>query len=439
MNNGQYGNVEQEFWMLASRIPGGIIQCAVDEPLTICQISEGFLSLFGYTREEIDQLFQNSLLAMICTEDREQVCQQTGFGGLNNKTCELEYRVKRRDGCYLWVSDRRKLIQEPDGKNYYYCILLDIDQSKRAYHDLYLSLERHRIIMDQTNEIIFELDFEKDIATFSSTWEKKFGYQPITTNFSKKIHKNCHVHPEDLPAFFKFLHNYNDADPYVEGEFRIFQKSGQYIWCRIRATMQHESTGEPIKAVGVITDIDKERNKAQQLLEYAQRDPLTGLYNKMTAQNLVEDYLAKCNQKEICALLILDVDNFKQVNDTQGHPFGDEVLVNAAEKIKGLFRKSDILGRIGGDEFLIFMKGIPDEAFAGLRAQSLVDMFCNIATLGQENLLLSCSVGVAISPQDGTDFLQLFKNADHALYQAKKRGKNNHYIYQQHKDIQVLL
>ena len=166
--------------------------------------------------------------------------------------------------------------------------------------------------MDQTNDIIIEWDIEQDTMEYSPNWEKKFGYQPLQTAVSKSILNNSHILPEDQNTFLDMLGRLKRGDHYVEAEIRLRQKEGSYIWCRIRFTAQKDAAGKPVKAVGVIIDIDREKRSVQKLLEQAQRDTLTKLYNKGTSEKLIEEMLP--SGEEISALLIIDIDDFKLVN-----------------------------------------------------------------------------------------------------------------------------
>ena len=154
---------------------------------------------------------------------------------------------------------------------------------------------------------------------------------------------------------------------------------------------------------------------------------MTKIYNARTARQQAETYLRHFT--EGCALLIVDLDDFKQINDHYGHMFGDEVLVKAAETIKNLFRSLDIVGRIGGDEFLVLMKDISDQEIVRKRCEQLNEEFHEIYKehLGENRL--SCSIGVAFSPSHGDSYVELFHCADKALYEAKALGRDQYVFY----------
>jgi diguanylate cyclase (GGDEF)-like protein len=142
-------------------------------------------------------------------------------------------------------------------------------------------------------------------------------------------------------------------------------------------------------------------------LEKAERDTLTKLYNKGTAQSLIQQHL-EMHPNSLSALMIVDIDNFKQINDRLGHLFGDAFLSEAAERIQRLFRSSDIIGRIGGDEFIVLMRDIGSKKLALHKAEEIIRAFGEIRTGGLEEIHVSCSVGIAFWPGDGQNFADLY-------------------------------
>lgn len=159
------------------------------------------------------------------------------------------------------------------------------------------------------------------------------------------------------------------------------------------------------------------------LIHLSEIDPLTSVFNKETTQKLIDQKLK--NHEHFC-FLILDVDDFKSVNDNYGHAVGDKVLKNLSDLFKNHFRQTDIVGRIGGDEFIIL---IEDEHIAESRIQSLLQKVNALKIEELQGFKLSISVGMAFAPSNGTTFMELYRHADHALYQTKRTGKNNYKIY----------
>lgn len=302
-------------------------------------------------------------------------------------------------------------------------------QAQQVREGLRLSLERHQIIMAQTNDIIFELDFTNDTLACSPKWEERFGYPHIVNQAGTQILENSHIHPDDLPELRKKLDQFRTGSRYLEMEARISNAAGQYTWSRLRATAQQDKHGNTIKLVGVIIDIDQEKRISQALQDEAARDPLTKLYNRKASRSQIDAYLAERKPNEQAALLVLDLDNFKDVNDRYGHMYGDAVLSQASTEISRFFRGNDVISRIGGDEFLILMKNIPGPALVEARCRDLIAAVQRLHHEEGEGPLLSCSVGVALVPEHGTTYQDLFQRADRALYSAKTQNKGCFIFY----------
>lgn len=407
----------------------GISQCKNDQWYTIQYVNDGFVAIFGYNQEELKEKFQNRFSELIYPEDRLPVASQIHKQLQTGTVIELEYRMITKDGRIIWVLDKCQSIMGEDGLEYFNCVLIDITQSKLEQEKLRLTMERNQIIMDQTNDIIFEWDMDKDTFTFSSNFVMKFGYHPISEQARDRIEMASHILPEDIPKIVKLMKDVRSGQSYGEVELRCANAEGQYIWFRIRATTQFDSAGKPIKVVGVILDIDNEKRRAQDLIEKAERDTLTNLYNKNAGSRRIQHIVENQKPPKLSAMLIIDLDNFKQVNDSRGHMFGDAVLVEIATQLQKLFGSEDIVARIGGDEFLVFISNAHDKKAIIERAADIVRLFRGAFSEHLDDYPLSCSIGIACCPEDGTNYQDLFKRCDRALYYAKAQGKNRFELF----------
>ncbi len=419
-----------EYQVFLDNLPGGVQQCLNDGFFTMLEVNQGFLDLFGYSREELQTNFQNRYLNMIHPEDRQKILEETANQLQRGKKVSYTYRALCKDGTYKWVQDNGQLVYGTGGPERFLCVMLDITEVKKAREELRLLLERHQIILDQATDIIFEWDALTDTVTCSPSWSSKFGYESIRSNIVREKSWKRLVHPDDIDRLLE------SAGPLRQGkdithcsvELRIKNTQGSYIWCRIRLASQYDQDGGIIQAVGVITDIDAEKRLIDDLRHRAEHDALTGLYNRDEVEKQVERYLSQ-NPAECCALLMIDTDDFKLINDTQGHLFGDSVLSELAVEMRKLTRASDIVGRIGGDEFAIFLKNVASEEAVLNKATQFLEVFRKLFRKDEQLMRVTCSVGVAIYPDDGQDFQSLYYSADQALYQAKNKGKNQFVLY----------
>ncbi len=180
----------------------------------------------------------------------------------------------------------------------------------------------------------------------------------------------------------------------------------------------------------VINIIDKIKSseKSKELGEKADTDLLTSLNNKLATERKIKEWMER-NPEDQGLMFVLDIDNFKKINDTLGHAFGDEVLRSLGHQIGSTFRATDVIGRTGGDEFTIFLKHLNEEALLEREARKLCNFFKNFQAGEYVKYMATASIGAAVFPKDGKDFESLYKAADKALYIAKKRGKNQLAFY----------
>lgn len=284
--------------------------------------------------------------------------------------------------------------------------------------------ERYRIILEQSSDTIFEWDIQQDTLLFSSNWSKIFGAEPIRQGVSKRLSLSANIHPEDLKIFQDLMVRAKQGETDLETEFRLRKKEGGFQWYKMQATTQMDECGKAIRTIGILTNIHEEKIKFQKLIEKAEKDPLTELYNNRAAKSQIETELNENGQEFRHAFLIIDLDNFKQINDTQGHLYGDAVLTEFSKEVRKIFRNTDIVSRIGGDEFLVFLKEIPNQSVVLHKAEEIKEIFQKgiFGKYGQYHV--SVSIGISLYPKDGTSYSELYEKADRALYFAKDKGKD---------------
>jgi diguanylate cyclase (GGDEF)-like protein/PAS domain S-box-containing protein len=417
---------------LTSNIPGGVYRCRIEnERYFLYFVSSGCLNFLGYENHEFKRFFNRNLIELIYEKDRERITNEIREQLSKYNKYNVEYRIKKKDGSIVWLLDNGQIVKNRNGKLYSYNVVINITESKTIQEEHRLSEERYRIIVSQTEDIIFEWNIRKDDVHFSGNWKNKFNYKPVIINISQKIYKTDNIHKDDIKKLGKILNDIIYGEVYKETEIRIKKNTNEYIWCKIRITAMFDENGNILKAIGIIIDIDEEKRKAEELLYKAQRDSLTGLYNKGTAQSMVEEYIKNEGKNVNGALFLIDIDNFKTVNDTLGHLAGDSVLTNISSMFSEIFQENSIVGRIGGDEFIIYLKNINSEELICEKAEELVNGFRSNFAKEILNYKVSGSVGIAKYPEHGKSFKELFINADKAAYLAKNKGKDNYCIFEE--------
>lgn len=211
----------------------------------------------------------------------------------------------------------------------------------------------------------------------------------------------------------------------------ICEKSdGTSCWQRLSLRMFLDIDTKDLKGFCYVTDIDEKKREEISLKNKSERDPLTMLYNKTASEEKIKALLSDKEFVVGGVFMIIDLDRFKQINDNYGHPFGDKVLVDTARGFMRCFRDTDIVGRIGGDEFCVFLYGIRSQKNIHEIAKRLCEISRNIP-FPDKNFSPSCSIGISISDGD-KDFKELYKEADEALYRVKNSGRNGYEIYDFH-------
>lgn len=404
--------------------------CHYDESFTLIRFNEHVPLLVGYSRKEIHDRFNDCLLELIVPEDRARIQSEFRKQFQKGNFAEVEYRIQRKDGSTIWVMDRSVLRVGGDGKEYMNSLLTDITESRMEYEDLKNRLHRYEIILTQTENVLFDWDAKADRIEFSETWNKLFKFPPAFHSLKRILRDGDYFHPDDFPLFLDKLSLLRKESDYEVVDVRISVAGGYYIWCRFRATAIRDAEGNLDHVYGVIINVDSDKRAEAHLQTEAERDGLTKLLNKKVARRRAEEYFFQFPEGTQCAMLIIDLDNFKHVNDHYGHMFGDTVLIQVSKEISKMFRDQDIVARIGGDEFMVLMRGINDRTILANRCLRLLNIFTGLFRNGNEKLPISCSIGIALAPEHGTTYFDLFNKADQALYQVKNKGKNSFAFYE---------
>ncbi|MCU7934407.1 MAG: EAL domain-containing protein [Candidatus Thiodiazotropha sp. (ex Dulcina madagascariensis)] len=231
-------------------------------------------------------------------------------------------------------------------------------------------------------------------------------------------------------AFYEELWHQVIEKGHWEGEIWNRRKNGQIYPELLRIASVKRSNGEVTAYVATFSDATEKRRHEQQLRKLAYNDTLTGLHNRTAFLETFEHVLAHAQRRHFrCALLYLDLDRFKKINDTLGHEVGDKVLVESAKRLQQGIRSEDEVARLGGDEFIIMLEDIRDQDTPARVARKIISLLGQPITLDPHLLHVTASVGIAVFPEDGGDVTTLLKNADAAMYMAKREGRNGFHYF----------
>ncbi|MFC4158308.1 putative bifunctional diguanylate cyclase/phosphodiesterase [Chitinimonas lacunae] len=347
-------------------------------------------------------------------------------------------RLQSRTGHLLEVS--LHAVAMGDGRRYW-LTLRDVTTHKAAEQALRKSQEQLRAALDSSHMALYDVAANgRGTWTISPEYARILGEDPETFVVTGESWEE-RLHPDDREmAVQTYADHYRGKTDFYLNEYRQRTRLGNYRWLQARGSfVGQREDGRPERLVGVIIDITEQKEAQRRIAELANFDPLTGLANRnLLNERLGQALLAAERDRKRLALMFLDLDRFKTLNDTLGHSAGDRVLAQAADRLKKLVRRADILARLGGDEFVIVLTGI-DHALDAVRVAegALLELALPFdiddgnapsdATIGM--FTTSGSIGISVYPDDGRDAETLVRNADTAMYQAKSAGRNNYKFY----------
>lgn len=384
--------------------------------------------------ENVPEDIQN--FAMIHEEDKECVMKCFYQIELGEKEAYCEYRLIGKGYRNRWFS--MKLVTIFDD---HHCprkavgILHDISEQKELEQlaDKESTL-RETILKDAIDFYVIDLTRNQFVEGHEN-WKKDMLIPSDDFDAVNHWIETEYIHPDDIAEFEEVVNRERLLNRFHSGRLRdrityrrrVERGSTQYIWVNTTLHLLRSKVTQDIIAICNIQNVTEEKEKEVQLIKQAQKDLLSGMLNKITTQKMIMEYLDE-HPDESCAFFLIDIDNFKNVNDTLGHAKGDEVIHEISQRIISLFRSDDILGRIGGDEFVVFMKHTPKDV-AERKAILLCEALRMELSNTKECVLVSATIGIALSPTDGLDFITLYQHGDEALYRIKNEGKNNYGFY----------
>lgn len=290
--------------------------------------------------------------------------------------------------------------------------------------------EQYKTYASLSGEVLLDYDCESDALSLSGRFSDHFDGDTVVNHPLSEEIMNRYVYPGDREALENAIRAVSQEAPTIKIDLRLLTIRGWYEWYEgvVRTLWSGESPGKCVRALGKLTNIDQAVRETCRLREQATRDVLTGLLNRVETERCVRQRLME-SEDVGGALLYIDIDDFKEINDTRGHGYGDDVLRKMGQAIHGNIRETDIAGRIGGDEFIIYLDRVrSDEGIVG-NVERLISVMRQGVYVRSERALISVSVGVARFPQDGTRYEVLLEKADQAMYTAKYSGKGCYAFY----------
>ncbi|WJG29097.1 EAL domain-containing protein [Vibrio furnissii] len=305
-------------------------------------------------------------------------------------------------------------------------------------------LQQLKVVLNSSNDGIWQWDLLANRLSWNGRLTKMLKLADTSDAINPQVLLN-RVHPDDRPAFEEMLQTYLDVSEPFKCILRLRRDDGHYIWVQLSGAVIHNTQGRPIRLVGSMTDITEQQESADKIHQMAYYDGLTGVANRRKLMEVIEHHIQQY-PNSTKAVMMMDLNRFKIINDTFGHQVGDALLCHVAEALQQTLRAEDIIGRFGGDEFVFFCD-VQNDYQAHELANRLLRAVKRPMQYDNMELVGEASIGVAFYPQHGVDGDELIKNADVAMYRAKQLGggevvlfnSNMHEPFKTHLRIEHLL
>ena len=338
-----------------------------------------------------------------------------------------EYRVVKRDGSILYWHHSATLLPGAGGQPTL-CIgtITDVSGRRQIEEALRLSEKRYRTLFERNLAGVYRSTLEGRILDCNESFARIFGYAS-REEVLQQAAWDFYVKPEDRQAALAKLLERQTLTNY---ELCLKRKDGSLVWVLESENLIEGPDGRLSVIEGTTIDITESKRAEEQVKHLAFHDPLTNLPNRLLFSDRLTLAVAQAhrhNQK--LAVLFLDLDRFKVINDSLGHSVGDELLRQVAERIQEYVREGDTVARLGGDEFTLLVPGITAEEDAAKIARKICDAIHDPFWIDGRELFVTTSIGVAVYPSDGHDAETLVRNADSAMYRAKEQGRDNYQLY----------
>ncbi len=294
---------------------------------------------------------------------------------------------------------------------------------------LQMKEERYAVLFQFSDTILFEYDYVSDTVEFTPNAANKLKLDGLTITGVIKRGRGSHlIHPDDwkdgegLQMAWKAW----GKDEMLRCRIRLKTVQGEYRWFNCQFKILKDSSGRQFRVVGKLEDIMEQLGREERLKNEARRDLLTGMYNRF-GKRIIDKELAS---RKKGLFIMIDLDNFKEINDTYGHVAGDTALICVAGDLKRLFGETGVVARMGGDEFVVFLPEEWDTGRIETAAKAIIDAFRNIESEEFPEIKISASIGIAVAPKDGITYGELYHAADKAMYWVKNNSKKGYAFYQ---------
>lgn len=378
--------------------------------------------LYGYTKQEaLGKKLEDLIIPDEATKEVYKGIEAWIHEGIKIPSSEL--MLVDKYGKSIHVFSQHIMLDIDHDKKEMYCIDINLNEVKNLQKELLEQRNFLRRVFDLIPDLLWLKDMDGKYLTCNSRFERFIGLKK-----DELVGKTDYeLFDKDIADMFRKndLLSLKSNKPHVNEEYLTFADESYAGFHETLKVPMKNANNEIIGVIGIAHDISERKTREEELRKFANYDTLTGLANRTLLKERLVHLTKKRVQKDnYSALLFIDLDHFKEINDTMGHSAGDEVLVQIANRLKKIVRVGDTLSRLGGDEFVIFFEDIHSPLEAGKLAKKILNTVKKPLKIGQSEFYLSSSIGIVIYPEDSDDVEKLLSFADSAMYKAKYSGRD---------------
>ncbi|MFA6611116.1 MAG: EAL domain-containing protein [Bacilli bacterium] len=405
----------------------GVVCWEQDNKIKIVLLNKKMSEMFGYSHQEYCKMFSsgkidgNIKLSDLNFNNQELIKLQSS----EEKIVELT----KKDNSKIIV--KINLSADTSGEQIIYqATVIDITKEYQENREVNNKVELYENLLCIPQSYIFDYNIKTKVLKYYIPDQAENEDVNIVENFHAEVVKCRKIHEDYLKEFTKiFLKKYQQETSDSLEFLAAFNKQ-EFNWYRISYKVIANKISDGFRIIGSICNVHTEVEKAIRMKERAQKDIMSGLYNRAVTEELIKNKLCEMKRSETFTFYMIDIDQFKEINDEHGHLVGDRLILKIANMLKQEFNSKAIIGRLGGDEFAVLSMEENSEEKAIAKAEDILQATRDLSKTMNVKLKITTSVGIAFAPRDGKTFKTLFMNADKAMYKAKNEGKDCCKIYQ---------
>jgi diguanylate cyclase (GGDEF)-like protein len=406
-------------------LPGGIAKLAFDDILTILFATDKFLQMIRNVTDQSTGKKPGALLRMVYSADIIYVTQQIAAHKHQKDNClSINFRTLQQDGSFKWImitGNKTEEVYQSGSRTVpvYSCVATDITGLMVNYKKLEQKNDYQRAISELSKDLFFEYEIANDTLSFTELYREIFGGDPVMTGFHSRLEKTKKIHSDELPAVIAIYSSMMKGRKQVRFELRLLPKDGNYCWYTCYASIIFDENRNPYKVVGKISTCNAVSKEPETPQYEPVLDAVTNLCTKESAETMIKEALSGQKEESLSSLLIIDIRNYKGLNEIMKSISGDNVLSYIGKILHNKFRLNDIIGRSGMSEFIVYIRDLPSDKMVYEIADSLCAEINGIYPYGHSKNGLYASIGIAFA-KGVQEYQSLLANANTALVMAKK-------------------